>query len=57
VLAHAVFVAFARLEDLDRQGLDRVKVVWSEPPRGLTPEEYFEFDYFFETAELPHILL
>lgn len=51
--AHAAFVAFACLEDFYRFGPDQVKILGRAGIfRGR--DEYFKFDYFFETAEFLH---
>ena len=53
VVAHAIFMAFARSKDLNRQGLDGLNVI-SAAQVGFVCEEDFEFGYLFETSEAQH---
>jgi len=54
VIARAVLVAFAPLEDLDRHGFDGLEVV-SLVRDALRIDQDLEFGYFFEAEEVAHI--
>jgi len=55
--APTVLVAFARLKDCFSRGLDRLNVVGRRSLTVAPLNENFEFNYFLETMQVPHILL